>query len=136
MPELNAIKRLEELQADIVRRMEELRPLVREYELLEGVQRLIEGLAEEREQLMQQLKEARTPKLTNKERVASWLSEMEMGDTFAPRDMARDLDLSRNATTNWIEKFVEAGKLERFGRGLYRRPLVKRGEARLKVLTR
>lgn len=136
MPELNAIKRLEELQADIVRRMDELRPLVREYEMLEGVQRLIEGLAEEREQLIQKLNEARAPKLTLKERIGNWINEMEDGDTFAPRDLAGDLSLSRNASTYWIEKFVEAGKLERFGRGLYRRPLVKRGEARLKVLTR
>jgi DNA-binding MarR family transcriptional regulator len=136
MPELNAMQRLEELQADIVKRMEELRPLVREYELLEEVQSLIEGLAEEREQLMQQLKEAQTPKLTLKERISNWVSEMEDGDTFAPRDLASDLGLTRNAATYWIEKFVEAGKLERFGRGLYRRPLIRRGQARLKVLTR
>lgn len=61
--------------------------------------------------------------------------------TYGPTDMVKPAELRDNFdrdsiwSNRMLKRLVEDGVLERFGRGLYRVPPVKTGEARLSVVS-
>jgi hypothetical protein len=133
---MTIIQRLEEVRRDIPLRMAELQPAVDEYARLEETMNILDRWQKDRDRLKAKIASLETAKPTTRQRVEAFILDQEAGVTFRPRDMIRELELSQFTINRWLSTMVEENKLEKFGRGLYRRPLVKTGEAKLRVVTK
>lgn len=123
-----------QLRLEIQERMKELRPLIEEVKHLEEIMVILDAWQAERNHKKRQ-PPSKLPMPTRR-LVERFITTVDLGDTFRPRDMQRELDLSPSVANNWVGTMVQEGKLEKFGKGQYRRPINKAGTARLKVVTK
>jgi len=111
-----------EIKADLRLRMNELRPAMVEHACLIQMIELIEHF--------------RSKQRVDYDAVKKFvLMSRDPTDSIKPTDLRDQFDKDAVWANRMMKKLVADGALEKFGRGLYRRPPVKTGETRLRVAT-
>lgn len=115
-------------------RMDEIRPVLSEYEQLVEKMEIVEYAISERDKLRKQIKELRRPAGTYND-VKAWLASKDATDSFRPRDLSLEFGKNHAWGGSMTRRLLAEGLVEKWGRGLYRKPPVKTGEAMLRVVT-
>jgi hypothetical protein len=122
------------LQKDIRERLTELEPMVAEYKVLSDQLEIIEAAYAKIAKLEEKLK-VQKPSGTY-EQVKKWLDKKDPTDHFKKVNLVQDFDKSYTWANSMIKRLINEGKIETWGKGMYRKPPVKTGEAKLRVVTK
>jgi hypothetical protein len=112
--------------ASIQARMEVLKPALEEYGWQMKIMDVLEHAIRERDK----------PRRTNQEAVKKWFAELDPTTVLRRGDVTLALGISDFQAKRVLDKLVEEGKVEKWGRGAWRKAPVKTGEARLRTTTR
>ena len=114
--------------------MLEIGPKVGEAKCLQEMLEIVEFAIDEREILRRKLEQVR-PAAT-KANVDKWARNLPHDEIVKAADLAAQFNKYDTWARNHLNRLVDAGLMEKWGRGQYRRKPERTGEARLKVVTR
>jgi hypothetical protein len=115
---------LEKLIWQIRTRKAILADSIDEYNRLQEIMEVLDAWKEERQ------------RYNVAKRFDQFVRNLDEGQTFNKRDVVEDLQISPGRAMFYINRYIECDKLEKWGRGFFRRPLNRTGMASLKVVTR
>jgi len=144
----------EQILRDILDMQDQLRPYVKEYLFLERMLVEFEHEIKVRGPLPQtkakpigpiaksvvkrraKKRKPRAQRMATWQEVLSWAKIRTPDATYRPIDLAMEFGMSPSWCRYMAKRLVDEGVFERWGKSMYRRPPIRTGAARLKVLTR
>jgi hypothetical protein len=122
---------IKKFQEEALTRRQELAPAVDEYERLMEIMEIIEFAIQQRDELLAKL----NTKAGSKRNVDRWATTLDFDEIVKAGDLADEFNKSRSWGQNHLNRLVNEGVLEKWGKGQWRRKPERTGEAKLHVLT-
>lgn len=108
-------------------RMEELQPVLEEWERLNELNEIVEYALNEIARLNRPIADAA--------HVEAWLKRQGADEIIRARDLMEEFKRGNAWARAYLDRFTREGLIEKWGRGQWRLAPVRTGEARLRVMT-